>query len=123
MMAAALFASAGHAQSVCDRVCLEGFVNRYLDALVAHDAKRLPVTPDVKFTEDDVSLKLGEALWRTATGMGNYKLYFADPPAAAKRPFNVDVGEAFKIVNGKIRKVEALMTALPYGAKSPFVPQ
>ena len=44
-------------------------------------------------------------------------------PGAAKRPFNVDVAELFRIQDGKIRKVEALMTSLPYGAKSPFVPQ
>jgi len=278
------------ADQPCDRACLEGFVNDYLAAMVAHDPKRLPVTANVKFTEDDVALKLGDALWGTASGLGKYKLYFADPeagqvgffgtvqengkgaalalrlkidnrkisevetvvvrsertamlmdnagtpdpilletvpaserkprgeliattnqyfeaieqgngkvapfdqecnrfengmktsgtvgcsnqldtqvfnyirkiyprrflvvdqerglvfgffmfnhpgnilwvnvpgegkhdmPAAAKRPFSVDVAEAFAIRNGKIRKVEALMTALPYGAKSPFVP-
>lgn len=43
-----------------------------------------------------------------------------DLMAAAKRPFSVDVAEAFAIRGGKIRKVE--MTALPYGAKSLFVP-
>jgi hypothetical protein len=60
----------------------------------------------------------GDILWVNTPGQGRY-----DMPAAAKRPFAVDVGEAFRIKNGKIRKVEALMTALPYGAKSPFVPQ
>lgn len=34
----------------------------------------------------------------------------------------VDVAEAFRIKNGMIRKVEALMTSLPYGVGSPFVP-
>ena len=275
----------------CDRACLEGFVNQYLDAMVAHDPSHLPVTPAVKFTEDDVALKLGEGLWKTASGRGTYKEYFDDPAegqaaffgtmkengsgialalrlkienhriseaesvvvrsartfdlmekagapdpvlletapeserlprgqltaitnqyfeaieqgngrvapfsadcdrfengmktsgalgcsgqldtqvfnyisrifprrflvvdedrqvvfgffmfnhrgdvlfvntpgegkhdmvAAAKRPFSVDVGEAFRIKDGMIRKVEALMTALPYGARSPFVPR
>ncbi len=63
----------------CDRTCLEGIVNNYLEALVAHAPGRLPVTDEVRFTENDVELKLGEALWRTATGLGSYKLYFADP--------------------------------------------
>lgn len=275
----------------CDRACLEGIVNRYLDALVAHNPSSLPVTPNIKFTEDDVRLKLGDGLWKTASARGTYKEFFDDPEAgeaaffgtmkenghgialalrlkienrriseaesvvvrsprtfdlmekagapdpvlletvpeserlpraqltaitnqyfeaieqgngqvapfdadcnrfengmktsgalgcsaqldtqvfnyisrifprrflvidqdrqvvfgffmfnhrgdvlwvntpgqgkhdmvaAAKRPFSVDVGEAFRIKDGKIRKVEALMTALPYGAKSPFVPQ
>jgi len=63
----------------CDRPCLEGIVNQYLDALVAHAPGRLQVTDDVRFTENDVELKLGEALWKTASGLGAYKLYFADP--------------------------------------------
>jgi hypothetical protein len=46
-----------------------------------------------------------------------------DIPASAKRPFNVDVAEAFRIKNGMIRKVEALMTSPPYGITSPFVPE
>jgi len=60
----------------------------------------------------------GDILWVNVPGQGRH-----DMPAAAKRPFSVDVAEAFKIQNGKIRKVEALMTSLPYGARSPFVPQ
>ncbi len=283
--------AAGAPDSSCDRVCLEGFVNRYLDAMVAHDPSRIPVTADVQFTENDVALKPGDGLWAAASARGIYKKYFDDPeagqaaffgtmkenghgialalrlkienhrvreaesvvvrnprtfdlmekagapdpvlletvpeserlprsrltaitnqyfeaieqgngkvadfdsdcnrfengmktsgalgcsaqldtqvfnyisrifprrflvvdsdrqvvfgffmfhhrgdvlwvnapgegkhdmPGAAKRPFSVDVGEAFRIQDGKIRKVEALMTALPYGAKSPFVPQ
>jgi hypothetical protein len=279
------------AEQTCDRACLEGFVNQYLDAMVAHDPSHPSFTPTVKFTEDDVVLKLGEGLWGTASARGAYKEYFDDPEegqvaffgtmkengngialalrlkienrriseaesvvvrsprtfdlmekagapdpllietvpqserlprtqltaitnqyfeaieqgngkvapfdadcnrfengmktsgalgcsaqldtqvfnyisrifprrflvvdqdrqvvfgffmfnhrgdvlfvntpgegkhdmmGAAKRPFSVDVGEAFRIKDGMIRKVEALMTALPYGAKSPFVPQ
>ena len=74
-----LAAVAAFAQGPCDRACLEGFVNQYLEALVAHDPTRLPMTPDVRFTEDDILLKPGEALWKTASGLGTYKLYFADP--------------------------------------------
>jgi hypothetical protein len=63
----------------CDRACLTGFVDRYLDALVAHDPSRLPLSKDVKFTENTVRLNLGEALWSTATGVGAQKVYLADP--------------------------------------------
>ncbi len=65
----------------CDRACLEGFVNQYLDALVAHDPARLPVTGDVRFTEDGQHLALGDGLWRTMTAMGTYRLIVADPAA------------------------------------------
>jgi hypothetical protein len=33
---------------VCDRTCLEGFVNRYLDALVARDPAHLPLTGNAR---------------------------------------------------------------------------
>jgi hypothetical protein len=42
---------------------------------------------------------------------------------AATRPFSVDVAELFRIKDGQIRKVEALMVSLPYGQKNPYVPQ
>src|SRR5512147_1301298 len=63
----------------CNRACLEGFVNRYLDALVAHDPSRLPLADNVVFVENQQVLKLGDGLWRTATGLGRYRHYFADP--------------------------------------------
>ena len=49
--------------------------------MVAHDPRRLPVAAPVRFSENDVPLRLGDALWRTATAVGTYKLYFADPQA------------------------------------------
>jgi hypothetical protein len=67
------------AASSCDRDCLNGFVDQYLSALVAHDASRLPVAKNVKFTEDGAQLKLGDGLWATASGLGGYKLEFAEP--------------------------------------------
>ena len=36
----------------------------------------------------------------------------------ARRPFTVVVSELFKVKNGKIKEIEAIMTSLPYGAKS-----
>jgi hypothetical protein len=63
----------------CDRDCLSGFVDQYLKALVAHDPSSLPVAKSVKFTEDGARLKLGDALWATITGLGGYKLEFAEP--------------------------------------------
>ena len=60
----------------------------------------------------------GDILWVNVPGQGR-----RDMPAAAKRPFSVDVADAFMIKDKKIRKVEALMVSLPYGARSPFVPQ
>lgn len=79
-MAGSVFAQPGRGPlGPCDRTCLEGMVNGYLEALVAHAPQRLQVTENVRFSENDIELKLGEALWKTASGLGAYKLYFADP--------------------------------------------
>jgi len=69
------------ASSGCDRACLEGFVDQFLDALVAHDPSKLAVTKIVKFTENGQRLELGDGFWRTATARGSYKLYVADTEA------------------------------------------
>jgi hypothetical protein len=63
----------------CDRTCLTGIIDRYLSALEAHDPSRAPLAPDVRFAQDNQVLSIGEALWKTASGLGNYRHYFADP--------------------------------------------
>jgi hypothetical protein len=66
------------AASHCDRACLDGFVDQYLAALVAHDPARLPVASHVKFTENTAVLKLGQGTWGTFNGIGKFKLHFDD---------------------------------------------
>ncbi len=65
----------------CDRACLEGFVERYLDAAIAHDPKLLPLAPGVKFTENGQRLILQDAHWKIMTGKGKYRLFVTDPAA------------------------------------------
>ena len=65
----------------CDRECLKGIVDQFLSSLVAHDPSKAPLAKYVKFTEDGVRLAPGDGLWATASGIGGYKLYFAEPSA------------------------------------------
>jgi hypothetical protein len=76
-----LDASTGPIPLKCDRACLEGVVNQYLDAVVAHDPKRLPLSADVKYTENNQVVDVGDGFWKTAEGRGAYSHYFADPDA------------------------------------------
>jgi hypothetical protein len=48
----------------CDRNCLEGLISTYLTALAAHDPGRLPVTPGVKYAENDQPLPVGAGEWQ-----------------------------------------------------------
>ena len=114
-------AAANQADSVssdsCDRACLNGFVDKYLDAVVAHDPSRIAVTKLVKFTENGQQLELGDGFWRTATARGTYKLYVDDVPAGqvgfvgtmeeAGQP--VIVALRLKIDDQKVSEVETIV--------------
>jgi hypothetical protein len=73
--------SVGPIAANCNRACLEGLINQYLDAVVTHDPKRLPLSADVRYTEQEQVMEVGDGFWKTATGRGNYNHYFADPVA------------------------------------------
>ena len=72
-------ASTGTMPLNCNRACLENVVEQYLTALVAHDPKRLPLSKDVTYTENDQVLEIGDGFWKTAEGRGKYTHIFADP--------------------------------------------
>jgi hypothetical protein len=72
---------AGAAQADCDRQCLADVMNAYLQALVKHDAASLPVTSNVKYTENGVPLAMGDGLWRTASALPTYRLDVIDEEA------------------------------------------
>lgn len=79
VLAAAFLHAAASAQALgCDRACLEGWLDAYVDAVVAHDPQRLPLSVTVKFTENGQRLPVGDGLWHTATGKGGYALKLAD---------------------------------------------
>src|SRR5262245_6980080 len=63
----------------CNRACLEGLIDQYLAAVVAHDPSKLPLSEDVRYSENYQMLKVGDGFWKTASGVGNYKHIFADP--------------------------------------------
>ncbi len=73
---------ASTSSEACDRDCLEGMVNRYLAAILAHAPAQLPVTGNLKFTENGQKMALGDGLWRTASAAGKYRHLITDPQAA-----------------------------------------
>jgi hypothetical protein len=73
------FAGTATAAENCDRACLSGLITQYVDAVVARDASKLPLAaPDVKYTEQGRAAKLGEGLWKTATGKGTFRHDYLD---------------------------------------------
>ena len=109
----------------CDRACLEGFVDRYLDAVVAHDPAQAPLAPAVRFTENGQRLRPGDGLWNTASARGPYKLYVADAEAGHVGFFGT-IRENGKpailalrlaIVEGEITEAETLVARSEEGAR------
>ena len=113
----------------CDRTCLEGYVDKYLDAMLAHRVGDDLFARNVKFTENGIQLPLGnEGLWFNMTGKGNYRFYvpdtetqqvafigtvrFGGTAATANAPANPGTLAALalrlKIAGGKITEVEQL---------------
>jgi len=50
----------------CSREALRGLVDRYFAALAAHDPSGLPLSPNVRSTENGVEVGVGKGLWQTA---------------------------------------------------------
>ena len=63
-----LTAQAPRIPADCNRACLEGLINQYLDAVVAHDPRRLPLAADVRYTENEQLLAGARQMVRETSG-------------------------------------------------------
>jgi len=121
ILIAGAVAGQGSKGSTCDRACLENFVDQYMDALIAHDPKKLPMTARVKNTEDGVRLDPGDGFWRTALAKGSYRLFVTDTEAGqvafigTMREVNapmvnpVIIGIRLKVENRQVSEIENLV--------------
>src|SRR5690606_37559983 len=62
----------------CDRTCLIGFMQAHMKAPAARDPAQLTLAPDVRFTENNVLIRVGDGLWDTVTGVDAVGLEAAD---------------------------------------------
>src|SRR5690348_15083926 len=85
----------------CDRACLNRFIDKYFDALLSHCTCNVSFAPDVKYTENGESVKLGEGIWKTFTGRGTYRVYLADP-ATGEAGYYGDINEFRGILLGTV---------------------
>ena len=102
----------------CDRECLRGTITQYLNAMVAHKPASLTVSDKLKFTEDTVAMKLGEGLWKNASGIGTYRQDILDvrQGVAASQVIVEESGMPvmlmlrLKVADKKITEVETQVT-------------
>ncbi len=102
----------------CNRECLTGLVTDYIQAMTTHNPGGLPVTANVRFTENGKVLKIGEGFWRTASGVGPYRRDILDVPdhtaatqaillGAHKQPVLFTL--RLKEIGGKISQIETMV--------------
>jgi hypothetical protein len=94
--------------------------------MVAHSPSQLPVVANVRFTEDSQELKLGDGLWKTVTGKGNFRQDYVDQSrqiAASHVELFEDRTRVFysvalHIAKRKIGGIETIVYRVPADAKS-----
>jgi len=109
-------ASTGPIPLNCNRACLENLVDQYLNAVVAHDPKKMPFSADVKYTENYQVLQIGDGFWKTAQSRGKYTHIFADAEAGqvASMGTMIEADQSLlmslrlRIELGRITEVESL---------------
>jgi hypothetical protein len=101
----------------CHRACLNGFVDQYMVAVAAHDPSKLPTAANVRYSENNVEMKLGEGLWQTSDGWGSYKVYIADAQTGQVGFLGVSNEDAhlsvfaarLKVVDHKVTEIEVIV--------------
>jgi hypothetical protein len=121
-LAAVVLASApaARAASRCERACLEGLMDQYLTALQAHDPHGLPLAANARYTENSVTLRLGDGFWQTIDAGSvstRTRLVISDPATsqvayygrATENHHGVLIGVRLKQSGGRLTEVEGLV--------------
>ena len=101
----------------CDRECLKSYLSRYLDAMLAQTPSILPLSADVKFTEDCIEKKVGEGFWKTVTTFRDYRLDVIDMRTGSAFAYIVAEENGspvlfalrLRVVNEKIIEIETMV--------------
>lgn len=63
----------------CDRACLGSMLDRYLQAVVAHDPGKAPLVVGFRQTENALNVAPGTGVWKSVTALGKVQRRYFDP--------------------------------------------
>src|SRR5436190_14481510 len=79
VLSTASFAQTQVRKPACDRSCLQGYMDRYLKAMLDRNVSDNLFARNVRFSENGIQLPLGnEGLWYGMSGLGGYRFYVPD---------------------------------------------
>jgi hypothetical protein len=67
------------AQAACDRDCLRSTLDRYFEAVVAHDPSKAPLVVGFRQTENAINVAPGRGVWQSVTALGKVQRRYFDP--------------------------------------------
>jgi len=109
---------AASAAAACDRACLVGIMQTYLDALPKHSTAGVSLSDKIKFTEQAAQIPVGDGLWLSATeAPTTFNVIAADPTTgqvgtlAVMKEWGkpIILSARLKVENGKITEAEHLI--------------
>jgi hypothetical protein len=101
----------------CNGACLDSLVDQVLQAMLAHEASRLPLAAGARYSENGQFIAIGDGLWGTASKIeSNYAAHFTDPASGTAAYWgltneNGTVGVLalrIRAIGGKIDEIEAI---------------
>jgi hypothetical protein len=99
----------------CNRDCLYSFIDKYFDAMLSRYPAAIAMAPQVKYTENEQTVKPGEGIWKTFSGRGSYRVYLADPAtgqAAYYGDFSEDGGLLVGVMALRVKVTEHRLTEI-----------
>jgi hypothetical protein len=110
-----LIALAGSASAFaadnCDRACLKTALDQYLKAVTTHNPSAAPLFAGFRQTENAIVVKLGNGIWKTATGLGKVQRQYLDAVSGQAAFYGViEEGTSSAVATVRIRVEDKKIT-------------
>jgi hypothetical protein len=98
-------------QDACDRTCLGSMLDRYLEAVVAHDPAKAPLVAGFRQTENALNVAPGKGVWQSVTALGDVQRRYFDPVTGQAGYYGtVMEGDETAIVTVRLRVEDQALT-------------
>jgi hypothetical protein len=114
------------AGAACDRACLRQMLDKYLTAVIKHDATAAQLSDDHFATEDTVVVHNGEGFWKSISGFGAAQGRYFDTvneTAAFLGLLKRNGQDSIRVVAGKVSEAEWITGELGMGGQGDADPQ